>query len=119
MLGAEEEVQSKSRNDEGSINFRPSPNFKHMKKYLKSKFEEANQISEQSSPTEVTNPTMGNNVQEEVRNTANVQPQNTSNVQPPLPPNPPPPDTPPMIINLKKEIVDDEYQTNDPKSQEY
>lgn len=76
-------------------------------------------MSEQSSPTELTNPTMGNNVQEEGKNTTNVQPQNTSNVQPPLPPNPPPPGTPPMIINLKKEIVDDEYQSNDPKSQEY
>ncbi|CAH0703310.1 unnamed protein product [Spodoptera exigua] len=111
MQGTEEEAQAKSRNDEDSINFRPSPNFKHMKKYLKSKFEESNQMSEQSSPTEVTNATMRTNNQEEVKSNANVQP--------PLPPNPPPPDTPPMIINLKQEIVDDEYQNNDTKSQEF
>ncbi|XP_022833137.1 uncharacterized protein LOC111361038 [Spodoptera litura] len=111
MQAAEEEVQAKSRNDEDSINFRPSPNFKHMKKYLKSKFEEANQMSDQSSPTEMTDASARTNVLQDVNHNANVQP--------PLPPNPPPPDSPPMITNLKQEIVDDEYQNNDTNSQEF
>ncbi|KAM3968458.1 LOW QUALITY PROTEIN: uncharacterized protein ACR2FA_005835 [Aphomia sociella] len=34
--------------DSKSINFKPLPNFKHMKKYLKSKFEEAGKMLEQS-----------------------------------------------------------------------
>ncbi|KAJ8737853.1 hypothetical protein PYW08_000448 [Mythimna loreyi] len=93
MQGAEEENQAKSRSDEELANFRPSPNFKH-KKYLRSKFEEAMMVEANSSQS-------GQNKLEEVNKVVEAQP--------PLPPNPPPPDTPPMILNVKQEVEDEEY----------
>uniref|UniRef100_A0A2A4JE70 C3H1-type domain-containing protein n=1 Tax=Heliothis virescens TaxID=7102 RepID=A0A2A4JE70_HELVI len=103
---ADEDSQSKSRSDEENINFRPSPNFKHMKKYLKSKFEEANQLMAKSSQEG-----SGYDTQEKVKNT----PVQSAQVQPPLPPNPPPPDTPPLIV--KQEIEDEDYKENETPSE--
>ncbi|XP_026739720.1 zinc finger CCCH domain-containing protein 10-like isoform X2 [Trichoplusia ni] len=106
MQGSEPEKKSKSRSDEDSINFRPSPNFKHMRKYLKSKFEEAKEMANPSASNGTPDSTVRHDQREEVnKSTAPV-------VQPPLPPNPPPPESPP-IINLKKEIEDDEYGTTE------
>ncbi|KAL4717441.1 hypothetical protein ACJJTC_000590 [Scirpophaga incertulas] len=77
--------------EDSSINFRPSPNFKHMKKYLKSKFEE-----DVSSTSSESNDSIKKDVQ--------------VSVQPPLPPNSPPLDWPQPIV-LKKELLeDDEFQ---------
>ncbi|CAH0577956.1 unnamed protein product [Chrysodeixis includens] len=100
MQGSEPEKKSKSRCDEDSINFRPSPNFKHMRKYLKSKFEEANQMANTSASNGTCDSSVRHDEREKVSKSAAVQP--------PLPPNPPPPESPP-IINLKQEIEDDEY----------
>ncbi|KAJ8736944.1 hypothetical protein PYW07_000215 [Mythimna separata] len=106
MEAAEEENLARFRSDEDSINFRPSPNFKHMKKYLKvHKLDEAMSETNSSSSEENT-ALLVQNKPEKVNKVS-------STAQPPLPPNPPPPDTPTstvhdMIVTVKQEI-DDEY----------
>ncbi|KOB69514.1 putative zinc finger CCCH-type containing 10 [Operophtera brumata] len=96
-------MQTSELGDEECINFRPSPNFKHMKKYLKSKFEEAN-----SSPNQGSDRSTTPNSEEQ----DSVKPQQVTSsssmaqrVQPPLPPNSPPPD----LVVPKQEVEDDEY----------
>ncbi|KAL0902033.1 hypothetical protein ABMA27_000003 [Loxostege sticticalis] len=75
-------MQSSDTDKDDTINFRPSPNFKHMKKYFRSKYEgDQNEIESKNKVNPV--------------------------VQPPLPPNSPPPDSP---ITLKQEVEDDGYE---------
>lgn len=71
-----------------------------MKKYLKSKFEEAN-----SSPNQGSDPSTTPNSEEQ----ETVKPQQNNmaeRAQPPLPPNSPPPE---FLIVPKKEVVDKDY----------
>ncbi|PZC75211.1 hypothetical protein B5X24_HaOG206566 [Helicoverpa armigera] len=112
MQSADEDSQAKSRSDEDNINFRPSPNFKHMKKYLKSKFEEMVKARESQREVALEKSASGHDAQEKVNT-----PVQSALVQPPLPPNPPPPDTPPLLVNLKQEIEDDDYKQNEPPSE--
>ncbi|XP_059055228.1 uncharacterized protein LOC131849223 isoform X2 [Achroia grisella] len=91
-----------------SINFKPSPNFKHMKKYLKSKFEEEDKVASTSSvPSGSASTSMSNKILE---NDSKVK----MTVQPPLPPNSPPPDNP-LNFKLKTEVVDDTYEVSTEK----
>lgn len=106
---------------EDNINFRPSPNFKHMKKYLKSKFEEMNASEDKNN--QETQPVNTKNVPANVTNNKNEPgPSNSapkqdtasattvsqpSTIQPPLPPNPPP-DTP--LCEIKQEVIDTDYE---------
>ncbi|KAG6461992.1 hypothetical protein O3G_MSEX012985 [Manduca sexta] len=93
---------NKTHHDDEAINFRPSPNFKHMKKYLKSKFEES---SNPSTPNGNDDQHYSNDSQEEVNG-------NHGDIHPPLPPNPPPPDSPPTFTS-KKEVEDDDDDGDD------
>lgn len=89
--------------DEECINFRPSPNFKHMKKYLKSKFEEANSSPNQSSDRSTTpNSEEAKTVKPQQATSSSMAQQ----IQPPLPPNSPPPE---FLIVPKQEVEDREY----------
>ncbi|XP_053625347.1 uncharacterized protein LOC128683589 isoform X2 [Plodia interpunctella] len=85
--------------DDKSINFRSSPNFKYMKKYLKSRFEEAG-CSEASST----------NIKIDQESTNPVETKVNVVVQPPLPPDSPPPDYPPNLKLVKQEVIDDGYE---------
>ncbi|KAJ8737852.1 hypothetical protein PYW08_000447 [Mythimna loreyi] len=110
MEAAEEENQARFRSDEDSINFRPSPNFKHMKKYLKvHKLDEAMMNETNSSSSEENTSVFVHNKLEKVNNKIPV----SSAAQPPLPPNPPPPDTPPLIVKVKQEIEDEYTDTTE------
>lgn len=95
----------KLNGDDDSINFRPSPNFIHMKKYLKSKFVEENSASN-STASDSESPSM-NTEQQQKKEPEN---QDNSDVQPPLPPNPPSPEAP-VVIKKEKEDVE-EYSCN-------
>ncbi|XP_052751488.1 uncharacterized protein LOC128199963 isoform X3 [Galleria mellonella] len=88
----------KSSGDAKYIKFKPSPNFKHMKKYLKSKFEEDKIASASNGTAESSsNKTTENG--------------NKANIQPPLPPYSPPPDSP-TNFTFKTEVEDDSYELN-------
>ncbi|KAM3968729.1 uncharacterized protein ACR2FA_000239 [Aphomia sociella] len=91
-----------SAGDTKSINFKPSPNFKHMKKYLKFKFEEAGKMLEQSN--------LNVAIDEATQKITEQKDKVKLVLQPPLPPNSPPPDSPPSFT-LKKEI-EDVYEVN-------
>ncbi|XP_062532108.1 uncharacterized protein LOC101738523 isoform X2 [Bombyx mori] len=77
----------------------PSPNFKHMKKYLKCKFGEESHSPQYHAVTEFPEA-------EAMEKKGNEQ---TEKVDPPLPNRPPLPPPDPLLANLKKEIVNEEY----------
>lgn len=101
--------------DEQSIRFQPSPNFKNMKKFFKSKIENS-ESSSQSPPNGSLEQTTPNHSLDSPPRTLQQMERLSpvkQIVQPPLPLEPPPPDSPPIIpVPVKEEIIDDEYQEN-------
>ncbi|XP_047544153.1 uncharacterized protein LOC125076186 isoform X1 [Vanessa atalanta] len=89
--------------EEHLIKFRPSPNFKNMKKFMKSKMDHL-QITNRASPNAAPDPTPPPNIGRSERVTPVVQP--------PLPLDPPPPDSP-IYLNMivKQEVEDTDYQS--------
>ncbi|CAB3226079.1 unnamed protein product [Arctia plantaginis] len=87
--------------EEHGTKFRSSENFKHMKKYLKWKFENSTVNDSPQSTTPISSPC----------NEVKVKP--LTQVQPPLPPYSPPPG-----VYIKKEIIttDNQYQEPEPCS---
>lgn len=119
--------------EEDLIQFRPSPNFKNMKKFLKHRSD----YTETRTPvlSSVKCPELNLQAQPQVQAQSHSQvqprsqPQTRSQtqrqtqkkeevrptvVQPPLPPYPPPPDSPSLLnIKIKTEKIDDETPNND------
>ncbi|XP_038219946.1 formin-binding protein 4-like [Zerene cesonia] len=75
------------------IHFKSSPNFKNMKKFIRSKMDR-NEISDVARAPPPPPP--------------DIYPEKKTDVQPPLPPVPPPPDSP-WNVSVKQEVVDHEY----------
>ncbi|XP_014366262.1 pollen-specific leucine-rich repeat extensin-like protein 2 isoform X1 [Papilio machaon] len=95
------QADSGSRKRPG-VNDTSPPNCDKMKKYIRSKIDH-NETTSRASPPSPSDPYASSYVIKE-----NVKPE----VQPPLPLDPPPPDEPPnMDIELKKEIIDSDYQS--------
>ncbi|XP_061721875.1 uncharacterized protein LOC133528354 isoform X2 [Cydia pomonella] len=100
--------------DEQFIKFRPSPNFKNMKKFLKYKIDYSESSSqsppngncEQTTPNTSESPPRNNQPMEKEEQPSPVKPV----VHPPLPLEPPPPDKlPVMPVPIKNEIIDNDY----------
>ncbi|XP_063633082.1 uncharacterized protein LOC134804091 isoform X2 [Cydia splendana] len=100
--------------DEQFIKFRPSPNFKNMKKFLKYKIDYSESSSqsppngncEQATPNTSESPPSNNQPMEKEEQPSPVKPV----VHPPLPLEPPPPDKlPVMPVPIKNEIIDNDY----------
>ncbi|XP_073955613.1 uncharacterized protein isoform X2 [Choristoneura fumiferana] len=99
--------------DEQYIRFRPSPNFKNMKKFLKSKIDNSESSSQSPPNGSLEQTTPNNNLESPPRSVQQRLSPIKQIVQPPLPLEPPPPDSPPIIpVPVKEEIIDDEYQEN-------
>ncbi|XP_013146494.1 PREDICTED: zinc finger CCCH domain-containing protein 10-like isoform X2 [Papilio polytes] len=91
------------------VNDPTPPTGDKMKKFIRSKIDN-DETSSRSSPPSPSDPNASSNMPKE-----KVKPE----VQPPLPLDPPPPDEPPnMEIELKKEIVDTDYQSPDEEASE-
>ncbi|CAH0715975.1 unnamed protein product, partial [Brenthis ino] len=91
--------------DEHLIKFRPSPNFKKMKKFIKSKIDHS-EITYRATPSAAPDPPPPPNISRAQK----VKPE----VQPPLPLDPPPVDTPLNLnIQIKQEIEDLDYHMCD------
>ncbi|XP_062532112.1 uncharacterized protein LOC101738733 isoform X2 [Bombyx mori] len=84
--------------DEDSVNFRPSPNFRLMKKYLKYKIGEESHSPQYHGVAEIS----------EAEAMKRKKHEQTEKVHPPLPNRPPLPPPEPLLANFKKEINDDE-----------
>lgn len=91
--------------EEHLIKFKPSPNFKNMKNFIKSKIDQS-EITYRATPSAAPDPPPPPNISRAQK----VKPE----VQPPLPLDPPPHDTPfNLNIQVKQEIEDLDYQMND------
>ncbi|CAH0715985.1 unnamed protein product, partial [Brenthis ino] len=91
--------------EEHLIKFRPSPNFKNMKKFIKSKIDHS-EITYRATPSAAPDPPPPPNISRAQK----VKPE----VQPPLPLDPPPVDTPLNLnIQVKQEIEDLDYHMCD------
>lgn len=120
--------------EEEFIKFRPSPNFKNMKKFLKHRSDytetktpcvpstvNCSELQLQAQPqvqpqshNQVqprSQPQTRSQTQKQIQKKEEVKP---ALVQPPLPPYPPPPDSPSLLnIRIKEERIDDDIPNND------
>ncbi|CAH2104016.1 unnamed protein product [Euphydryas editha] len=96
--------------EEHLIKFRSSPNFKNMKKFIRSKMDHI-ETTNRATPNAAPDPPPAPNIGISER----LKPE----VQPPLPLDPPPPDSPVYLnIQVKQEIDDTDYQSGCEKSPE-
>lgn len=120
--------------EEEFIKFRPSPNFKNMKKFLKHRSDYTETKTPVSSTVSCPELQLQAQPQVRIQSQATNGPVQTRSqtrsqtqklehkkeevkpaiVQPPLPPYPPPPDSPSLLnIKIKEEKIDDEIPNND------